>query len=100
MAHMPGDAAREVERLLGDRKGVARIEADAEAAYLLAESDQLIAPEILVVLDREHAACIGSARPELSERSTYARHEFRPIGPERMPIAAQHPRQAEADGLG
>src|SRR5436190_21858541 len=54
VADMAGYATGEGDRRLADRKRVGGIEADADTGPgFLAEADEFLAPEILVVLDRE-----------------------------------------------
>ena len=81
---MRRDARGEIQRRLGDRKRVAGVEADADAARLLAEGDQFVAAEILMVLDREHPALVGGARAIFGERLADARDQFASNVAERM----------------
>ena len=53
MADVRRDPAGEGQWRLADRKRVAGVEADADALEFLAEVDELLAFEILMVLDRQ-----------------------------------------------
>ena len=72
VAHMRRDARVEIERRLGDRKRVAGVDADADAARRLAEGDEFVAAEILMVLDRERQPFVGDARAVFGERLAHA----------------------------
>ena len=100
VAHMRGDAAGEVERRLGDREGVAGVEANSNAAGALAKVRQLVAAEILMVFDRQRPAFVERARPAVGERGANIRDQLLPLFPERVAVAAQHRGQAVADDLG
>ena len=97
---MRGDAAGEVERRLGDREGVAGIEADSDAPRALAKVRQLLAAEILMVFDRQRSAVVEGARPAVGERGPNLRDQLLPFVPERVAVAAEHRGQAVADDLG
>src|SRR6516225_3972157 len=94
---MRGDAKREIERRLSDREGVAGVEADSHALVRLAELDQFVAAEILVVLDRKNPALVECARTALRERAANGGDKFAPAGSERMAIAAKNRGQTIAD---
>src|SRR5450631_4487507 len=67
VANMRRDSRGEVERRFGDRKCVAGVETDADAAPRLAESNKLVAAEILVVLDRKGPAFVRRSRAIFAE---------------------------------
>ena len=59
---MRGDAAGEVERRLGDRKRIAGVEANSDAANGFAEVDELVTAKILMVFDRQDLRPSSNAR--------------------------------------
>src|SRR6185437_8393990 len=73
VAHMRRDARVEIHRRLDDREGVAGIDANTDAAGLLAEAGEFVGAEILMILDRQHAPLVGDDGAILLERSTHAR---------------------------
>ena len=91
MPHVRSDMGHEIERRLGDRKCVARIETDAEATRRLAKFDEFIAAEVLVVFDRHDSAFVGGARTALGERGANFTDELFPLVAKRVTIAAQAP---------
>ena len=97
--HMRGDAAREVERRLGDRERVAGVETNADAARRLAKFRELVAAEILMVFDRQNSAFVERARPAVGERGANISDELLPFFAERMAIPAKHRGEAIADDL-
>ena len=100
MGHVGGDPTGEVERRLRDGKGVAGVEADADAARFLTKSDQFVAAEVLVVLDRQRPAFVGGARSAVGERRPHIGDQCLPLFAERVAVAAKHSRQAVAYDLG
>src|SRR5580704_2804680 len=100
MGHVGGDPTGEVERRLRDGKSVASVEADADAARFLTKSDQFVAAEVLVVLDRQRPAFVGCARSAVAERRRHIGDQRLPLLAERVPITAKHSRQAVAYDLG
>jgi hypothetical protein len=97
VSEMRGDATGEVQRRLGDGEGVAHVEANADAAVGLAESDQLVGAEILMILDRELAALVRGARSIYRQRLADIANQLGPTGAKRVTIPAQHRRQSEPD---
>src|SRR5258708_28381364 len=98
MADIRRDPARERERCLADRKGVAGIKADADAGpRLLAEADQLLAAEILVILDRQPDAGSRGGRAVLLERGADIGDQLGPFRAPGIAIAAEHRGEADAD---
>ena len=83
-----GDPTGEVERRLRDGKSVASVEADADAARFLTKSDQFVAAEVLVVLDRQRPAFVGCARSPVGERGPDIGDQRLPLLAERVPITA------------
>ena len=91
VAHMRSDAADEVERRLGDRKGVAGVETNTEPAGRLTKFREFVAAEVLVVLDRQNSAFVGRARTAIGKRGANLSDELFPFVAERVTIAAQRP---------
>src|ERR1700683_852721 len=100
VTHVLSDASDEVERRLGDREGVAGIEANSEAAGRLAKLAKFVAAEVLVVLDRENSAFVGRARTAVAERGANLGDELLPLVAKRVTIAAEHRGQSVTDDLG
>src|SRR6202050_4452637 len=100
VTHVLSDASDEVERRLGDREGVAGVEANSEAAGRLAKLAKFVAAEVLVVLDRENSAFVGRARTAVAERSANLSDELLPLVAKSVTIAAEHVGQAVANDLG
>ena len=69
-------------------------------AGLVAELDQLLAAEILVVLDRQRHPGRGGLRGIAVKTVAHARDEERPFGAERVAVAAEEAGQHKADRLG
>ena len=61
---------------------------------------ELVAAEILMILDRQHPAFVGGARTAIGERGANLGDELLPLVAKRVTIAAQHRRQPVADDLG
>ena len=101
MPHMRSDAARR-NRAAPRRPGkVLPVSRQMPTPRVVSQnSDELVAAEILMVLDRQNSAFVGRARTALGERGANLGDELLPFVAERMTIAAQHRRQAMADDLG
>src|SRR5271165_700375 len=84
----------------GDGKRVAGVVADADAARLLAKGDELLAAEVLVVLDRQRPTFVERARSAVGERRPHIGDQRLPLFAERVAVAAKHGCQAVTYDLG
>ena len=79
-------------------KGVAGVEDDADVrAGFVAEVDELVAGEILMVLDDERHALRGRLRRVVGELGADIRDQLRPFFAPGVAVAAEDRRQREAD---
>ena len=100
MPHVRSDAADEIERRLGDRERIAGVETNAKAASRLAESGELVAAEVLMILNRQDPAFIRGARAAVGELSANVSDQLFPLVAERVTIPAQDCRQAMTNDFG
>ena len=98
--HVRSDAADEIERRLGDRKRVAGVEANADAADRLAKFREFVTAKVLVIFNRQNSAFVGGARSAVGERCANLSDKFFPLLAQRVTIAAQNRGQAMSDDLG
>ena len=92
------DPPREGKRRLADRERVARIVGDADAwSAELAERNQLVAAEILMVLDGEYPSLCRRTRPPFRQGRADRRVELVPLLARRIAVAAQDGGQGDTD---
>ena len=81
-------------RAVADRAGV---EANANPACFFAEGGKLVAAKILMIFDREASSLVISARAASGDRGAHCSNELGLLVAERVPVAAEHRRQAVAN---
>ena len=92
------DPPREGKRRLADRERVARIVGDADGRPAeLAERDQFVAAEVLMVLDGEHPPLCRRTRPPFRQGGADCCVELAPFPARRVAVAAQDRGQGDAD---